>query len=39
MQFIISRVSTNNEMFLNPLQIIEIYNVGHALSNQTYLID
>ena len=37
MQSIISRVSTNNQIFLNPLQIIE--NMGHALSNKTYLID
>ena len=39
MQPIISRVSTNNQIFLNPLQIIEIYNTGHALPNKTYLID
>ena len=39
MQSIISRVSTNNQIFLNPLQIIEIYNIGHALPNKTYLID
>ena len=28
MQSIISRVSTNNQIVLNPLQIIEIYNAG-----------
>ena len=39
MQSIISRVSTNNQIFLNLLQIIEIHNTGHALSNKTYLID
>ena len=39
MQSIISRVSTNNQIFLNPLQIIEIYNTGHALPQKTYLID
>ena len=35
MQSIISRVSTNNQIFLNPLQIIEIHNTGHARSNNT----
>ena len=39
MQSIISRVSTNNQIFLNPLQIIEIYKTRHALPNKTYLID
>ena len=39
MQSIISRVSTNKQIFLNPLQIIEIPNTGHALPNKTYLID
>ena len=39
MQSIISRVSTNNQNFLNPLQFIKIHNTGHALSNKTYLID
>ena len=39
MQSIISRVSTNNQMCLNPLQIIEIHNTGHALPDKTYLID
>ena len=39
MQSIISRVSTNNQMFLNPLQIIEIHNTGHNLPIKTYLID
>ena len=38
MQSIISRVSTNDQLFLNPLKIIEIYNTGHALPNKTYLI-
>ena len=36
---IISRVSTINQIFLNPLQIIEIHNTGHALRNKTYPID
>ena len=35
MQSIISRENKNNQIFLNPLQIIEI----HALPNKTYLID
>ena len=39
MQSIISRVNTNNQIFLNLLQISEIHNTGHALSNKTYLID
>ena len=39
MQSIISRVSTNNQIFLNPLLIIEIHNTMHDLSNKTYLID
>ena len=39
MQSIFSRVNTNNEIFLNPLQIIELYNTGHALPNKIYLID
>ena len=39
MQSIISRVSTNKQIFLNPLQIIEIHNTGYALPNKTYLID
>ena len=39
MQSIISRVSTNNQLFLNSLQIIEIHNTGHDLPNKTYLID
>ena len=39
MQSIISWVSTNNQIFLNPLQIIEIYDTGHALFNKTYFID
>ena len=39
MQSIIYRVSSNNQIFLNPLQIIEIHYTGHALSNKTYLID
>ena len=39
MQSIISRVSTNNQIFLNQLQIIELHYTGHALSNKTYLID
>ena len=39
MQSIISRVSTNNQICLNPLQIIEIHDTGHALPNKTYLID
>ena len=39
MQSIISRVNTNDQLFLNPLKIIEIYNTGHALPNKTYLID
>ena len=39
MQAIISGVSTNNQIFLNPLQTIEIHNTGHALYNKTYLID
>ena len=39
MQSIISRVSKNNQIFLNPLQIIEIHNMGHALPNKTYLTD
>ena len=28
-----------DQIFLNPLKIIEIYNTGHALPNKTYLID
>ena len=39
MQSITSRVSTNNQIFLNPLQIIEIYIAGQALPNYAYLID
>ena len=39
MQSIMSRVSTQNQIFLNPLQIIEIYYTGHALPNKTYPID
>ena len=39
MQSIISRVNTNNQIFLNPLQIIEIHNTGHALLIKTYPID
>ena len=39
MQSIISQVSSNNQIFLNPLQIIEIHNTGHALPNKTYFID
>ena len=39
MQSIISRVSTNNNNFLNLLQIIEIHITRHALSNRTYFID
>ena len=39
MQSIICRVSTNNQIFLNLLQIVEIHNTGHALLNKTYLID
>ena len=39
MQSIISRVYTNNQMFLNPLRIIEIHNTENALPNKTYLID
>ena len=39
MQSIITRVSTNNQIFLNPLQINEIHNTGYAFSNKTYLID
>ena len=39
MQSNISRVSKNNQIFLNLLQIIEIHKTGHALSNKTYLID
>ena len=39
MQSVISRVSTNDQLFLNPLKIIEIYNTGHAPLNKTYLID
>ena len=39
MQAIFSHVSTNNQTFLKPLQIIEIHNTGYALSNKTYLID
>ena len=39
MQSIISRVSTNKQILLNPLQIIEIHNTGYALPNKTYLID
>ena len=38
MQFIISRVSTNNQIFLDPLQIIEMHNTGHALPNKSYLL-
>ena len=39
MQSIISRVCTNNQMFLNHLQIIEIHNTENGLPNKTYLID
>ena len=39
MQSLISRVSTNKQIFLNPLQIVEIHNTEHALSNKAYLID
>ena len=39
MESIVSRVSWNNQIFLNPLQNIEIYNTGIALPNKTYLID
>ena len=39
MQSMISRVSTNNQKILNPLQIIEIHDTGHALPNKTYPID
>ena len=39
MQSIISRMSTIYQIFLNPLQIIEIHNTGHAISNNTYFID
>ena len=39
MQSFLSRVSTNDQIFLNSLQIIEIHNTGHALPNKTYLID
>ena len=39
MQSFIYRVSTNNQIFVNPLQIIEIHNTVHALSNKTYLTD
>ena len=39
MQSIISGVSTNKEIFLNPLQIIEIHDTVHALPNKTYLTD
>ena len=39
MQSIISQVSTNEQICLNPLQITEIHNTRHALSNKTYLID
>ena len=39
MQSINSRVSTDNQIFLNPLQIIEIHNTGHAFPNKTYPID
>ena len=39
MQSIVSRVGTNNQNCLNPLQIIEIYNTAHALLNKTYHID
>ena len=39
MQSIIARVSTYNQIVLNPLQIIEIHNTEHALSNKTYLTD
>ena len=37
MQLIISRVGTNNQIFLNPWQIIEMHNTGHAFPNKTYL--
>ena len=33
------RVSTTNQIFLNPPQTIEIHNTGHAFPNKTYLID
>ena len=39
MQSIILQVSTNNQIFLNPLQIIEIHNTGYALPYKTYPID
>ena len=39
MQSIIFRVGTNNQIFTNPLEIMEIHNTGHALPNKTYLID
>ena len=39
MQSNISRVGTNIQIFLNPLQIIEIHNIGHALPKKTYLTD
>ena len=39
MQTISSRVSTYNQIFLNLLQIIDIYNTGYALPNKTYPID
>ena len=36
MQSIISRVSTNNLIFFNTLQIIEMHNKRHALPKITY---
>ena len=33
------RVSTTNQLFLNPPQTIEIHNTGYAFPNKTYLID
>ena len=29
----------NKQIFLNPLQIIEIHNTGHNLPNKAYLMD
>ena len=39
MQLLLSRASTNDEIILSTLQIIEIHNTGYALPNKTYLID
>ena len=39
MTYNVSRMSTNNPIFLNPLQISEIQNTDHAHPNKTYLID